>query len=437
MIDHGRGRMTFTWALLVAACVDDPTITSRDDAEPPTPLDSSVPALDVRLHRDTRAPSSPPDRGATLADATLPDLRLADVLVVADIGRTLDSALPADAVAIPQDAAPAPVPCVPVPHVGDVPVTAQQLLRNEANDPRGHTYFADSFLSCGDNWFSVNTPVSGDRACLIQYVVTATPPPHARLESFERSDPLLACLEDADCARAGPGFTCEGTFCMRGVGALISRYLAGGRDDPSNSNYYSVDTVEIARGTTIATPLLFRVSIDTIPPAGDVSHILDLHFASESFGCPYDWREELEDLPFIARRGAVCDRWLCPGESTDRFLTETGPDGVQAVVLMPKSPADELELRAGPTAVRVPGADRLCIVLRGVERTSEGIVTVARQRGLGMDLADYTLVYDQAPDADPATLCVSLGAPALDECPPGTVVADDCWPVVDVDDAQF
>ena len=45
-----------------------------------------------------------------------------------------------DAEAIPPNAAPPPMPCVPAPHVGDLPSTAQALLRDEWNDPPGHTH---------------------------------------------------------------------------------------------------------------------------------------------------------------------------------------------------------------------------------------------------------------------------------------------------------
>ena len=422
-------------AAVSAACTDDGAATAREDAEPSAVPDAAKSAVDARSDYDSLTPWRMPDLGATPADAALPELRLADLSVVRDLGRLPDTTPVADAAAIPPDAPPFPVPCAPIPHVGDLPSTAQRLVRDEGPNPYGHEYSAGNYLACGDNWYSVTAPMSGDRACLTQNVSTATPPPRARLESFEGSDPTLACLEDADCAGAGVGFTCEGTLCMRSVGVLLNGYTLGGPQDPIRG-YVSVS--EIARGTTSATPLLFRVTLDAMPPAGDVSYSLDIHFASESYDCPDDWREDGgDDLPFIGRRGAICDRWLCPGEFADRFLTETVPDGVQAIVLVPRFPADALELRAGRTVVRVPGVERQCIVLRGVAQTSGGIITVARPHDMALELADYTLVYEQAQDGDPAALCASLGAPALAECPPRTLVAENCWPVVGVDDAQF
>lgn len=428
------------WAagILAGACADDGAAVARDDAERRIVLDAAAPSVDARSARDARRPSSPPDRGATLADAALPDLRPLDVSVVEDLGRIPDAAPQVDAAAILPDTAPPPMPCVPAPHVGDLPSTAQLMSRYEGQNPYGNTHRADSFLSCGDNWFSVNAPMSGDRACITQALLAETPLPNAEFESFEGAEPMLACREDADCASAGDGFTCKGGVCMRGVGLLVNSYSSMRPDEIPSWRHLLDTTTEIERATTSSGTFYLVVRVDGVPAVGDLFYLGWVHFASESYGCPDDWQEYGgDDLPFIGPRGAVCDRWLCPGEFADGFATETEPDGVQAIVLTPRFPDDALELRAGHTVVRVPGADRQCIVLRGVEQTSEGIVTVARPHDLAMDLADYTLIYDQAPDADPATLCASLGAPALAECPPGTLVAEDCWPVVDVDDAQF
>lgn len=136
----GRRYMILLGGILAAACADDSAATARDDAEPAVVADAAAPAEDARFDRDERIPSSPPDRGATPADAAPRDLRVADVPVVGDFGRIPEATPVVDAEAIPTDAAPPPVPCVPAPHVGDLPSTAQALSRDDWNDPPGNTH---------------------------------------------------------------------------------------------------------------------------------------------------------------------------------------------------------------------------------------------------------------------------------------------------------